>query len=56
MILLFYIDVVYPVCRIACLDTFGEHKIHYRELQSFKYRHDFVSSVIFDIYHTSGYL
>jgi len=42
MIPLFYIDEVCPICRKACLDTFGEHVVHCKKLPGFKYRHDFV--------------
>ena len=38
----FSIDEVCPVCRKACLDTFGEHVVHCKELPDFKYKHDFV--------------
>ncbi|KAL6500200.1 hypothetical protein OROHE_025566 [Orobanche hederae] len=34
----------------TCLDTFGEHTIHFRELPGFKYRHDLVRDVLFDIF------
>ncbi|RHN71017.1 hypothetical protein MtrunA17_Chr3g0141711 [Medicago truncatula] len=34
---LFPIDKVCPVCRKACLNTFGEHVVHCKELLSFKY-------------------
>jgi hypothetical protein len=50
MIPLFSKDEVCPVCRKACLDTFGEHAVHYRELPGFKYRHDLVRDVLFDIF------
>nr|GEZ49743.1 zf-CCHC domain-containing protein/DUF4219 domain-containing protein/UBN2 domain-containing protein [Tanacetum cinerariifolium] len=33
----------------ACLDSFGEHAVHYTELSGFKYRHDMVKDVFFDI-------
>ena len=36
MIPLFPIDEVCPVCRKACLDKFGEHAVHCRELPGFK--------------------
>jgi hypothetical protein len=48
MILLFPVDEVCPVCRKVCLDRFGEHAVHYREIPSFKYKHDFVRDVLFD--------
>ena len=50
---LFPIDEVCPVCRKACLDTFGEHVIHCRELLDFKYRHQFIRDVFFDIFRCS---
>jgi hypothetical protein len=50
MIPLFPIDEVCPVCRKACLDTFGEHVVHCKELPDFKYMHDFVRDVLFDIF------
>jgi hypothetical protein len=53
MISLFPIDEVCPDCRKACQNTFGEHVIHCKKLSVFKYRHDFVRDVIFDI-QTSG--
>jgi hypothetical protein len=54
MIPLFPIDEVCPVCRKACLDTFGEHFVHCKELFGFKYRHDFVRDVLFDIFRWAG--
>jgi hypothetical protein len=57
MILLFRIDEVCPVYRKTCLDQFGEHAIHCRELPAFKYRHDFVRDVLCDIiFSMHGYL
>jgi hypothetical protein len=50
MILLFPIDEVCLVCRKACLDNFGEHAVHCRELSGIKYRHDFVRDVLFDVF------
>nr|GEY87980.1 putative reverse transcriptase domain-containing protein [Tanacetum cinerariifolium] len=47
---LFSIDDICPVCRKACLDSFGEHAVHYKELLGFKYRHDMVRDVIFYVY------
>jgi hypothetical protein len=44
MIPLFSKDEVCPVCRKACLDTFGEHATHCREL------YDLVRDVLFDIF------
>nr|GEY62047.1 putative reverse transcriptase domain-containing protein [Tanacetum cinerariifolium] len=49
MILLFSVDAICPVCRKACLDFFGEHTIHCKELLRFKYRHDMVKDIFFDI-------
>ncbi len=54
MIPLFPVDEVCPVCRKACLDTFGEHAVHCKELPGFKYRHDFVRDVLFDIFRRAG--
>lgn len=47
---LFHIDEVFLICRKGCLDTFGERTIHCRELPSFKYRHDLVRDIMFDIF------
>ena len=54
MIPLFSKDEVCPICRKACLDTFGEHAVHCRELPGFKYRHDLVKDVLFDILRRAG--
>jgi hypothetical protein len=50
MISLFSMDEVCPVCRKACLYTFGEHASHGRELPGFEYRHDLVRDALFDIF------
>ncbi|GJR93619.1 hypothetical protein Tco_0265793 [Tanacetum coccineum] len=49
MIPLFSVDAICPVCRKACLDSFGEHAVHCKELPGFKCRHDMVRDVLFDI-------
>ncbi|GKD15028.1 hypothetical protein Tco_1199435 [Tanacetum coccineum] len=49
MISLFSVDAICLVCRKACLDSFGEHAVHCKELTGFKYRHDMVRDVLFDI-------
>ena len=54
MIPLFPKDEVCPVCRKACLDTFGEHATHCKELPSFKCRQDLVRDVLFDIFRRAG--
>ncbi|GJR33665.1 hypothetical protein Tco_1209349 [Tanacetum coccineum] len=54
MIPLFPVDAICPVCRKACLDSFGEHAVHCKELPSFKYRHDMVRDVLFDICRRAG--
>lgn len=54
MIPLFHIDEVCPSCLKTCLDTFGEHMIHYRELLDFKYGHDLVRDVMLDIFRCVG--
>ena len=53
---LFPIDEVCPVCRKVCLDTFGEHVVHCKELPDFKYRYDFVRDVLFDIFRWVNFL
>ncbi|KAK2357042.1 hypothetical protein QL285_094353 [Trifolium repens] len=54
MIPLFHANEVCPVCRKACLDRFGEHAVHCRELPGFKYRHDFVHDVLFYVFKRAG--
>ncbi|GJR66407.1 hypothetical protein Tco_0012472 [Tanacetum coccineum] len=49
MISLFSVDVISPVCRKTCLDSFGEHAVHCKELPGFKYRYDMVRDVLFDM-------
>ncbi|GJW29614.1 hypothetical protein Tco_0046489 [Tanacetum coccineum] len=49
MIPLFPVDAICPVCRKACLNSFWEHVIHYKDLPRFKYRRDMVRNVLFDI-------
>ncbi|GKB17840.1 hypothetical protein Tco_0851763 [Tanacetum coccineum] len=54
MIPLFRVDAICPVCRKACLDSFGEHVVHCKELPGFKYRHDMVRDILFDICRRAG--
>ncbi|GKE45440.1 putative reverse transcriptase domain-containing protein [Tanacetum coccineum] len=54
MIPLFPVDGICPVCRKACLDSFGEHAVHCKELPRFKYRHDMARDVLFDICRRAG--
>ncbi|KAF5811722.1 putative exostosin [Helianthus annuus] len=54
MIPLFPVDEVCHVCHKACLDSFGEHAVHCREIPGFKYRHDLVRDVLFDIFRCAG--
>ncbi|MFS7966563.1 putative exostosin [Helianthus anomalus] len=54
MIPLFPVDEVCPVCHKACLDSFVEHAVHCKELPGFKYRHDLVRDVLFDIFRCAG--
>ncbi|MCI36308.1 auxilin-like protein, partial [Trifolium medium] len=54
MIPLFPKDEVCPACRKACLYTFGEHAVHCRKLPGFKYMHDLVRDVLFDIFKRAG--
>nr|GEU99855.1 auxilin-like protein [Tanacetum cinerariifolium] len=49
MISLFLVDAICHVCREACLDSFGKHAVHCKELSGFKYRHDMVRDVFFDM-------
>lgn len=50
MIFLFPIDDVFLILRKTCLITFEEQTIHFKELLEFKYRHDFVRDVLFEIF------
>nr|KAJ0213536.1 hypothetical protein LSAT_V11C400199650 [Lactuca sativa] len=54
MIPIFPIDEICPVCSKACLDTFGEHAVHCRELHGFKHKHDVVRDVLFDACRRAG--
>ncbi|GJV57040.1 hypothetical protein Tco_1458045 [Tanacetum coccineum] len=54
MISLFPVDAICLVCRKACLDSFGEHAVHCKELLGFKYRHNMVRDVLFDICRRDG--
>ncbi|GKC08443.1 hypothetical protein Tco_1000053, partial [Tanacetum coccineum] len=54
MIPLFPVDEPCPVCRKVCLDSFGEHAVHCKELPGFKYRHDLVRDVLYDILKRAG--
>ncbi|GJR59436.1 hypothetical protein Tco_1501598 [Tanacetum coccineum] len=54
MIPLFLADAICHVCRKACLDSFGEHAVHCKELPGIKYRHDMVRDVLFDICRRAG--
>ncbi|GJR38451.1 putative reverse transcriptase domain-containing protein [Tanacetum coccineum] len=49
MIPLFSVDEPCPVCRKVCLDSFGEHALHCKELHGFKYSHDLVRDVLYDV-------
>ncbi|KAJ0843610.1 putative exostosin [Helianthus annuus] len=54
MIPLFPDDDPCPVCRKCCLDSFGEHAVHCKELPGFKYRHDLVRDVLYDVLKRAG--
>ncbi|KAJ0811601.1 hypothetical protein HanPSC8_Chr17g0752491 [Helianthus annuus] len=54
MIPMFPNDETCPVCRKACLDKYGKHALHCRELPGFKYRHDFVRDALMDILRRAG--
>ncbi|KAJ0483535.1 putative exostosin [Helianthus annuus] len=51
---LFPVEDLCPVCRKACLDSFGEHAVHCKELLGFKYRHDLVRDVLHDVLKRAG--
>jgi len=55
MIPLFLNDEMCLVCCKVCLDIFGEHVVHRKELPGFKYSHDFVRDVFFDIFKRREY-
>ncbi|KAJ0453014.1 putative exostosin [Helianthus annuus] len=38
-------DETCTTCRKACMDKYGEHAVHCKELLGFKYRHDWVRNV-----------
>nr|GEX90555.1 putative reverse transcriptase domain-containing protein [Tanacetum cinerariifolium] len=38
----------------ACFDSFGEHAVHCKKLSRFKYRHDMVRDILFDICRCAG--
>ncbi|KAM0011498.1 putative exostosin [Helianthus debilis subsp. tardiflorus] len=54
MVPLFPVDDLCPICRKSCLDSFGEHAIHCKELPGFKYRHDLVRDVLYDVLKRAG--
>ncbi|GKD17184.1 hypothetical protein Tco_1206342 [Tanacetum coccineum] len=54
MIPLFPVDEMCPICRKACLDSYGDHTVHFKELPGFKYRHDMVTGVLFDVSRRAG--
>ncbi|KAJ0580090.1 putative exostosin [Helianthus annuus] len=54
MVPLFPVDDPCPICRKSCLDSFGEHAIHCKELPGFKYRHDLVRDVLYDVLKWAG--
>ncbi|KAJ0778965.1 putative exostosin [Helianthus annuus] len=47
-------DETCPICRKACMDKHGEHAVHCKELPGFKYRHDWVRDVLWDILRRAG--
>ncbi|KAL4589776.1 hypothetical protein LXL04_002686 [Taraxacum kok-saghyz] len=54
LIPLFSVDKLCSICRKACLDSFGEHAIHCKNLPGFKYQHDMVRDVLFDVFRRAG--
>ncbi|KAM0018007.1 putative exostosin [Helianthus debilis subsp. tardiflorus] len=47
-------DETCPICRKACMDIYGEHAVHCKELPGFKYRHDWVRDVLGNILRRAG--
>ncbi|KAJ0885045.1 hypothetical protein HanPSC8_Chr10g0440881 [Helianthus annuus] len=47
-------DETCPICRKACMDKYGEHAVHCKELPGFKYRHDWVRDVLGEILRRAG--
>ncbi|KAJ0925109.1 putative reverse transcriptase domain, exostosin [Helianthus annuus] len=47
-------DETCPICRKACMDKYGEHAVHCKELPGFKYRNDWVRDVLGDILRRAG--
>ena len=43
-----------PFFRKTCLDSFVEYAVHCRELPWFKYPHDLVRDVLFNIFKRAG--
>ncbi|XP_022032741.1 uncharacterized protein LOC110933848 [Helianthus annuus] len=54
MIPMYLEDEICPICRKGCMDKYGEHAIHCKELPGFKYRHDWVRDVLGDILRRAG--
>nr|GEX98707.1 putative reverse transcriptase domain-containing protein [Tanacetum cinerariifolium]GEY05691.1 putative reverse transcriptase domain-containing protein [Tanacetum cinerariifolium]GEY06909.1 putative reverse transcriptase domain-containing protein [Tanacetum cinerariifolium] len=54
MIPSFLVDEICPICCKACFVSFGEHAVNYKELTGFKYQHDMVRNVLFDVYRRAG--
>ena len=42
------------MCHKACLDKFGEHAVHCKDLPGFKYRYDLVRDVLWDVLRRAG--
>ncbi|KAJ0780440.1 putative exostosin [Helianthus annuus] len=47
-------DEICLLCRKACMDKYEEHALHCKELPGFKYRHDLVWDVLWDIPRRAG--
>ena len=43
-----------PCLSQGMFEFFGEHAVHSKDLSGFKYRHDFVRDVIFDVCRRAG--
>ncbi|MFS7986034.1 putative exostosin [Helianthus anomalus] len=54
MISMYPEDETCSICRKTCMDKYGEHAVHCKELPRLKYRHDWVRDVLLDILRRAG--
>lgn len=43
-----------PACITGCLDSYGEHAVHCKVDPGFKYRHDHVRDILYDVLWRAG--